>query len=183
MKTEEKNARREKFLGDIMEEARAAIDIGAGMSEEYKDKLYSEALRRISAKHRELIGEECPCETVVGSGAFFMPKSVIAGIVNMKKTCVSLPDLWMERVERFGIVYGVHVRKNPFAKGFEYSIFQNFKLVASGSCQFGKEKCRLMAMGALKALMHKSERRLRRSARKTVLANPPFSSSVEGGEK
>ena len=113
-------------------------------------------------------------ESACGAGSFFTPDGLLGKIVK-KKTVVSLPGLYMARVEHLGIVYGVHVREDDHG-GFSGSIFMDGEKVGCVWTVFGKEKCRHMTMKALNGLMHHRERRLRQTIRKmnSVLSNPPF---------
>ena len=91
----------------------------------------------------------------------------------VKRTAVSLPDLYCVKYERFGIVWGGIVKADidddptdRLARKFVGEIYGDGKLMATMSVNGGKVKTRQAILGAIKYLAFKCERRRRRAARK-----------------
>jgi len=87
-----------------------------------------------------------------------------------KRVTISLPELFVQRIERFGNEYAIHVNRSTFgADVFKAVIWDNGKVISSMFCNTGNDKCKEMAKAALRGYLCKRERKMRRTAKKNAV--------------
>jgi len=148
-----KNAAAEKLLGDILEIVEDAISDSTGKPEETRAMRYASAIGKICV----MLGE-----------AGTERSKATAPTFNVEH--VSLPELYLQKFERLGETWGLHVsQEDTFCLGdhnYKAKIFREGKCVSVQYYGFGLCKARSAAIKSMKQLMFKCEKIRRRTLRK-----------------